>query len=182
MLENPVDECIGAGVLAVEWAQYLDAGYFALPQAVSVAIDEEKDGRRRITVRSALPHIALSMKTIHLIRHGETQANRDGVFRGRGEVPLSPAGLKQARELQVHFAALPVQRVFSSPLQRAAQTAAACFPGRAVELQELLNNLDLGPGPGAGKRRSPPRSRSCGGAGSRSPSACPSPAASRWRR
>lgn len=84
------------------------------------------------------------MKTIHLIRHGETQANRDGVFRGRGEVPLSPAGLKQARELQARFATLGVQRVFSSPLRRAAQTAAACFPNRAVELQELLNNLDLG--------------------------------------
>ena len=84
------------------------------------------------------------MKTIYLIRHGETQANRDGVFRGRGEVPLSPAGQKQARELQARFASLAVQRVFSSPLQRAAQTAAACFPGRAVELQELLNNLDLG--------------------------------------
>ena len=84
------------------------------------------------------------MKAIYLIRHGETQANRDGVFRGRGEVPLSPAGLKQAEELRVYFAALPVQRVFCSPLQRAAQTAAACFPGQAVELQELLNNLDLG--------------------------------------
>jgi tRNA threonylcarbamoyladenosine biosynthesis protein TsaE len=58
-LENPVDECIGAGVLAVEWAQYLDAGYFALPQAVAVAIEAEKDGLRRITVRSALPHIIL---------------------------------------------------------------------------------------------------------------------------
>ena len=58
-LENPVDECIGAGVLAVEWAQYLDAGYFALPQAVAVAIAEEKAGQRRITVQSALPHIVL---------------------------------------------------------------------------------------------------------------------------
>ncbi len=58
-LESPVDECLGAGVLAVEWAQYLDAGYFALPQAVAVAIAEEKDGQRRITVSSALPHIAL---------------------------------------------------------------------------------------------------------------------------
>jgi tRNA threonylcarbamoyladenosine biosynthesis protein TsaE len=58
-LESPVDECIGAGVLAVEWAQYLDAGYFALPQAVAVTIAEEKGGQRRITVRSALPHIAL---------------------------------------------------------------------------------------------------------------------------
>lgn len=58
-LENPVDECIGAGVLAVEWAQYLDAGYFALPQAVAVAIEAEKAGQRRITVRSALSHIVL---------------------------------------------------------------------------------------------------------------------------
>lgn len=58
-LENPVDECIGAGVLAVEWAQYLDAGYFALPQAVAVAIAEAEAGRRRITVSSALPYIVL---------------------------------------------------------------------------------------------------------------------------
>src|SRR5512137_442686 len=92
------------------------------------------------------------MKTVYLIRHGETQANRDGVFRGRGEVPLSPAGLKQAEELRAYFASLPVQRVFSSPLQRAAQTAAACFPGRAVELQELLNNLDLGAWSGRRKK------------------------------
>lgn len=84
------------------------------------------------------------MKTIHLIRHGETQANRDGVFRGRGEVPLSPVGIKQAQELRERFAGLDVQRVISSPLQRAAQTAAICFPGREPELQELVNNLDLG--------------------------------------
>lgn len=84
------------------------------------------------------------MKTIYLIRHGETQANRDGVFRGRGEVPLSPTGVKQARELQVRVAALDVQRVISSPLRRAAQTAAICFPGREPELLELVNNLDLG--------------------------------------
>ncbi|MCU0275444.1 MAG: tRNA (adenosine(37)-N6)-threonylcarbamoyltransferase complex ATPase subunit type 1 TsaE [Acidobacteria bacterium] len=59
-LENPLDECIGSGVLAVEWAQYLDAGYFDLPQAVAVAIDQGADNRRRITVRSRLGHIALS--------------------------------------------------------------------------------------------------------------------------
>jgi tRNA threonylcarbamoyladenosine biosynthesis protein TsaE len=59
-LENPVDEWIGAGVLAVEWAQYLDAGYFALPNAVAVAIEAEAAGGRRIIVRSRLPHIALA--------------------------------------------------------------------------------------------------------------------------
>ncbi len=59
-LENPVDEFLGAGVLAVEWAQYLDAGYFSLPQAVAVTLNEEGDGRRRITVRSRLRHLDLS--------------------------------------------------------------------------------------------------------------------------
>lgn len=67
-LENPLDECIGLGVLAVEWAQYLDATYFALPQAVAVAIVEEpadpragsECGRRRITVSSRLAHLELS--------------------------------------------------------------------------------------------------------------------------
>ncbi|MCU0236527.1 MAG: tRNA (adenosine(37)-N6)-threonylcarbamoyltransferase complex ATPase subunit type 1 TsaE [Acidobacteria bacterium] len=57
-LENPVDECLGAGVLAVEWAQYLDAGYFALANAVAVTIEAEAGGRRRITIRSPLPYIA----------------------------------------------------------------------------------------------------------------------------
>lgn len=84
------------------------------------------------------------MKTIYLIRHGETRANRDGIFRGRGEVPLSEAGLRQAGELRARFAGLAVRRVLSSPLQRARQTAEACFPGRAVEAQEWINNLDLG--------------------------------------
>jgi broad specificity phosphatase PhoE len=92
------------------------------------------------------------MKTIYLIRHGETLANREGVFRGRGEVPLSPPGLKQAAELRAYFAGLEVERVFSSPLKRAVETAAICFPGRAVEPQELVNNIDLGSWTGRGKR------------------------------
>jgi broad specificity phosphatase PhoE len=92
------------------------------------------------------------MKTIYLVRHGETQANRDGIFRGRGEVPLSADGLRQAQELRAYFSAREVQRVFSSPLRRAAQTAAACFPGRTVEPQELVNNLDLGRWAGRSKK------------------------------
>lgn len=58
-VENPVDEFIGAGVLAVEWAQYLAPAYFALPGAVAVAIEAEADGSRRITVRSGLPYLSL---------------------------------------------------------------------------------------------------------------------------
>jgi len=59
-LENPVDEWIGAGVLAVEWAQYLPDGYFALANAVAVAIEAPAAGQRRITVSSRLPYIVLA--------------------------------------------------------------------------------------------------------------------------
>jgi len=58
-VENPVDEYIGAGVVAVEWAQYLASDYFALPKAVAVSIEAEKGGSRRVTVRTELPYISL---------------------------------------------------------------------------------------------------------------------------
>jgi len=58
-VENPVDEYIGAGVVAVEWAQYLAPAYFALPQAVAVGIEAETGSVRRVTVRTALPYISL---------------------------------------------------------------------------------------------------------------------------
>lgn len=58
-VENPVDEYIGAGVLAVEWAQYLAADYFALANAVAVGIEAEAGGCRRVTVRTELPYISL---------------------------------------------------------------------------------------------------------------------------
>jgi tRNA threonylcarbamoyladenosine biosynthesis protein TsaE len=57
--ENPVDEYIGDGVLAVEWAQYLAPDYLALPQAIVVRIEAEAGDGRRITVRTELPYISV---------------------------------------------------------------------------------------------------------------------------
>lgn len=58
-VENPVDEYIGAGVVAVEWAQYLTPDYFALPKAVTVSIEVEAGNSRRFTMRTELPYISL---------------------------------------------------------------------------------------------------------------------------
>jgi tRNA threonylcarbamoyladenosine biosynthesis protein TsaE len=56
-LENPVDEYVGAGVLAVEWAQYLGRDYFSLPEAIAVSIEAGQGDERRVTLSSALPYI-----------------------------------------------------------------------------------------------------------------------------
>jgi len=59
-VENPVDEYIGAGVVAVEWAQYLSRDYVDLAEAIAVNIDSEAGNGRRVTVSTKLPYISLS--------------------------------------------------------------------------------------------------------------------------
>ncbi|HSQ35406.1 MAG TPA: tRNA (adenosine(37)-N6)-threonylcarbamoyltransferase complex ATPase subunit type 1 TsaE [Candidatus Binatia bacterium] len=58
-LENPIDETIGVGVVAVEWAQYLTPDYYALDKAIAVDIESAGRDGRRITVRSPLDYIVL---------------------------------------------------------------------------------------------------------------------------
>ncbi len=58
-LENPVDEYIGAGIVAVEWAQYLSRDYFSLADAVAVEIEAEAGNGRRVILHTKLPHISL---------------------------------------------------------------------------------------------------------------------------
>jgi len=59
-VENPVDEYIGAGIVAVEWAQYLNRDYFSLAGAIAVTIETEAGNGRRVTVSTELPYISLS--------------------------------------------------------------------------------------------------------------------------
>lgn len=83
---------------------------------------------------------------IHLVRHGETAFNRDGIGLGRSDEPLTELGLAQARAAADRLAALPVSRILSSPLSRAAHIArlVAEARGLSVEYEEALTELDIG--------------------------------------
>lgn len=59
-----------------------------------------------------------------LIRHGETEWNREGRYQGHADPPLSPSGSEQARRVARACAGLELQAVCSSDLRRALQTAA----------------------------------------------------------
>jgi probable phosphoglycerate mutase len=59
-----------------------------------------------------------------LIRHGETDANRELRFQGHIDVPLNDIGHEQARRLALRLERESVQRLVSSDLTRARQTAA----------------------------------------------------------
>jgi probable phosphoglycerate mutase len=59
-----------------------------------------------------------------LIRHGETDWNRELRFQGHIDVPLNDIGHEQARRLGLRLAGESVQHLISSDLMRAQQTAA----------------------------------------------------------
>ncbi len=58
-----------------------------------------------------------------LIRHGETEWSRSGQHTGRTDLPLTPAGEKQAAALGAMLADVHPVFVLSSPRQRAVRTA-----------------------------------------------------------
>ena len=71
------------------------------------------------------------MKTfkLHLIRHGMTAGNLQGLYIGSGtDIPLCEEGRAQLKELKERFEYPQVDTVFSSPLVRAVETANILFP------------------------------------------------------
>ena len=66
------------------------------------------------------------MTTVFLIRHGQTEANREQRIQGRGlNGPLNEAGRAQAHALAARFAEVPLTGVVASPMRRARETAEA---------------------------------------------------------
>ena len=86
------------------------------------------------------------MARVILIRHGESEANRDGRSLGRADSPLTDRGRRQAAALGRALAGEPIGRVLSSPLRRAADAAdAVAAPhGLPVETPDGLIELDVG--------------------------------------
>lgn len=62
---------------------------------------------------------------LFIARHGETLANREYRFIGSRNDPLSEHGQVQATQLAEALAGFPIAAVYSSPMQRAWQTALA---------------------------------------------------------
>ena len=58
-----------------------------------------------------------------LVRHGETEANRHGAFLGRTDSPLTAGGRDQMQTLAKALVGKPLAAIYTSPLQRAFETA-----------------------------------------------------------
>ncbi len=78
--------------------------------------------------------------------HATSTDNEAKRASGHADVPLSPAGLEQARELGHHYATEMLDAVFSSDLQRAMMTAQIAFAERGIPIvpDARLREYDYG--------------------------------------
>jgi probable phosphoglycerate mutase len=74
----------------------------------------------------------MTATTIVLIRHGETAWNAGRRLQGHIDIPLNGEGEHQAAALAGALAPVHLDRIVSSDLQRAHQTASALAQGRAM--------------------------------------------------
>jgi len=84
---------------------------------------------------------------IYVIRHGQTELNSRHVLQGRSDYPLNAQGVVQAETAANRLRGMGIvfDRVFSSPLIRAVQTARIIAPGVPVEVDHRLIEMDYGP-------------------------------------
>jgi len=83
---------------------------------------------------------------IFLVRHGETESNRNGLALGRADVPLNERGRWQAGRLAKALAGEPLAMIYASPLGRTMDTARAIARDHALDVQVEpdLVEMDIG--------------------------------------
>ncbi len=72
---------------------------------------------------------------LFLVRHGETAGNIHMRYLGVSDAPLTANGKRQARRAAAALSKIPVRAIISSPMQRAADTAAISHRACGAQLR-----------------------------------------------
>lgn len=86
---------------------------------------------------------------IYIMRHGQTDRNKEGVLQGRSNAHLNGAGKEEAKKAGEQFRAKSISftRCYSSPLIRAVETAELVtgLSRDQIMCDDLLLEMDYGP-------------------------------------
>jgi probable phosphoglycerate mutase len=85
-----------------------------------------------------------SRPEIWLMRHGETAWTLSGAHTGRTDIPLTPAGERQAAEIGRCLAGRRFALVLTSPLGRARETCRLAGYGEVAQIDPNLHEWDYG--------------------------------------
>lgn len=97
---------------------------------------------------------------IYIMRHGQTDRNKEQVLQGRSNTELNETGKEEARKAGEYFHTnrIAFSRCYSSPLKRAVETAelATGLNKEQIITDDLLLEMDYGPYEGT-SLKNPPR-------------------------
>lgn len=82
---------------------------------------------------------------IYLMRHGETQWNKQRLLQGKKDIPLNENGIRLAQQSAEKLQQIPFDKVYASPLKRAYTTAMLVTGGKyAIETDVRLEEIGYG--------------------------------------
>lgn len=81
---------------------------------------------------------------VYLIRHGQSEANLKRFVGGQLDVNLTPQGVTDAKKAGEILKGLHFDRIFSSDLSRAVETAKTAVPGCEPEQFKCIREIDTG--------------------------------------
>jgi broad specificity phosphatase PhoE len=88
--------------------------------------------------------VSEKLPSIYLARHGQTVWSLTGQHTGLTDLPLTQRGEQEARDLGKRLAGLTFEKVFTSPLQRAARTCDIAGFGTVAETDADLVEWNYG--------------------------------------
>lgn len=84
----------------------------------------------------------MTWRRIYLLRHGETDWNRRGIFRGRSDIELSEKGKEQAMAAARTLKGRRITAIYSSPVRRSMETAECCSEELELDIVEAPSISD----------------------------------------
>ncbi|MDO5039825.1 histidine phosphatase family protein [Clostridium sp.] len=86
------------------------------------------------------------MVTVYLTRHGQTEWNIEKRLQGHGNSPLTESGLRGAEELSKRLENINIERIYTSPIERAYKTAIILKGNKKIDVvkHEGLKEMNFG--------------------------------------
>jgi len=119
----------------------------------NIEFNNWKDRQVQIECLNNISHLQTTLpnkgskKRIVLVRHGETDWNKQGRFQGQIDIPLNQNGKAQAKAASEFLKNICIQKAFSSSLSRPRETAKIILkehPGIEITLKDNLKEIGHG--------------------------------------
>jgi len=88
---------------------------------------------------------------IILIRHGETNWNKEGRFQGQIDIPLNEKGIEQASKASKYLEDIKFTKAFSSSMKRPYETAKIILKDNNIQIEKIESLVEISHGLWEGK-------------------------------